>query len=175
MAPPHRCARVAWLSAALLIAGCSGTPPIARGAEATDGGPASALDAAAAEANDPVCGELASLSVGNVMWSPTAIAPGDTATLTMTLTETGSQNCCSGDYPGIVVTSDNSLVTLDPPTENALYAIIAGSSAVLTWTVAFDGSIPGMTTVKFHAAAAIGAQHPRCSSAGAIDFLVTVQ
>jgi hypothetical protein len=171
------------LSAALLIAGCSGTNPIARGAvdgssgraDAVDERPASTLDALPTDVSDPVCGELAPLAIGNVMWSATAIAPGDTATLTMTLTETGSQSCCSRDYPGIVVTSDNSLVILDPTTENALYAITAGSSAVLTWTVSFGGSIPGMTAVTFHAAAAIGAQHPRCSNTGAIDFLVTVQ
>jgi len=115
------------------------------------------------------------LSVGGIVWGSTAIVPGDTTTLTITLTETGSQNCCSSQYPGIVVNSDNSDVTLNPPGENGLFAITAGSSSPLVWMVSFGRSIPPTTVVHFHAEAAIGGQHPRCSDAGAIDFQVTLQ
>jgi len=150
----------------------SGDGPVAESRDAALKGP---FDAPIEDSSDPVCVELAPLSVGGIVWGSTAIVPGDTTTLTITLTETGSQNCCSSQYPGIVVNSDNSDVTLNPPGENGLFAITAGSSSPLVWMVSFGRSIPPTTVVHFHAEAAIGGQHPRCSDAGAIDFQVTLQ
>jgi hypothetical protein len=121
------------------------------------------------DASDPECVALSKMTLTNVTWSAAAIAPGDQPTVTITLTNNGSDDT---NYPGIRVSSDNPAVTATPP-ENNLFGIFAGTSNQLSFVVTFGGSLSSGTTIHFRAEAS-SLHHAPCPNAGATTFDVTL-
>ena len=143
-------------------AGTAGAGGLGGSAGAGGGDPASCDGIEDLVPSDPVATDAG----GDGTWSP-----GESATLTVTLTNSGSQ--IFSYYPGIAITSDHPEVTSAMPTDNHLFGLAPGDSD--PQKVIFDAaaSVPSGTTVHF--TATVNELNQTCSKGKSIGFDVTIE
>jgi hypothetical protein len=127
------------------------------------------------DAHDPFqCASTASIVLSNPTITEGAAAPGQKATLTITMSDTSPNGYVS--YPGIILTTSTPGISffsdLGPP--GAL--IDHTASKPVSFTLSFDASIPSGTSAAFKARAyGWGHSAPDCPDAFVLPFLLTVR
>src|SRR5262249_44620393 len=103
---------------------------------------------------------------GDGTWSP-----GEDATLTVTLTNTGTR--IYSQYPGITMVSDHADVSAAMPNSNDLFGLLARQSAPATVVFTAANTVPSGTTVHF--TATVNSLNQSCDGVKSIGFVATIK
>jgi hypothetical protein len=126
----------------------------------------------AGEEVDPACAALAPLMLSDPRVAAGKFAPGQQATVEVTLTNTGAADYTR--YPGALLSSPMPAITLETPL--GLVPLIKRQEArPLTWTAAVAPSVASGTVVQFSAKIVGAGGALDCPSSQTLDFSLTVR